>query len=439
MILLTILRQIKPLINLFLIKRTLNKHTGIFWFLILLSSLVIAFEIPNPLSLEQALEIGKNQSLEVQKQQLIINTNLIDLQVAQSNFDLKASLDLQLAQRDQYSDGIDDSYTFIRLEKTLFEQNSELGVNTAQQTIISAKQNLANLQKEKNIDIMHRFFDVILVDMQLETVLERLAISAIQADNVQDDFEINKASEVELLEKQAITQLDVSKRVKVEAEQILKRAKLADILGINYEDRPDDLIKPKLKHYFSKPFASLDELRKNAFKNNTTLQIMHRDLSSIKHQINSHKNDYGVVIKGNIRMGEQAYLREKNGKLRLGINLTMPLGNDNTRQQAIAKLGIQATQIELDIKQFKQNLSSRVLTLWLTLNELKQIQKSLTTELDYRDLYLERASAHYEMELESDIGDALTQFTNTEYKLAKNQFDFVITFEKLALLTGETP
>ncbi len=101
----------------------------------------------------------------------------------------------------------------------------------------------------------------------------------------------------------------------------------------------------------------------------------------------------------------------------------MPLGNDNTRQQAIAKLGIQATQVELDIKQFKQNLSSRVLTLWLTLNELKQIQKSLTTELDYRDLYLERASTHYEMALENDIGDALTQFTNTEYKLAKRELE----------------
>ncbi|WP_201340829.1 TolC family protein [Abyssogena phaseoliformis symbiont] len=208
-----------------------------------------------------------------------------------------------------------------------------------------------------------------------------------------------------------------------------------NILGINYEDRPDDLTKPKLKYYFSKSFASLDELRKNTFKNNTILQIMHRDLSSIKHQMNSHKNDYGVVIKGNIRIGEQAYLREKNNKLRFGINLTMPLGNDNTKQQTIVKLGIQAKQTELDIKQFKQNLSSQV----LTLNELNQIQKALTTELDYHDLYLERARAHYEMELESDIGDALTQFTNTEYKLAKNQFDFVITFEKLALLTGEMP
>lgn len=82
MILLTIHHQIKPLINLVLIKRILGKHTGIFGFLVLLSSFVIAIEIPNPLSLEQALEIGKNQSFEVQKQQLIISTDLIDLQVA---------------------------------------------------------------------------------------------------------------------------------------------------------------------------------------------------------------------------------------------------------------------------------------------------------------------------------------------------------------------
>ncbi|QKQ23664.1 hypothetical protein HUE58_00225 [Candidatus Ruthia endofausta] len=63
-------------------------------------------------------------------------------------------------------------------------------------------------------------------------------------------------------------------------------------------------------------------------------------------------------------------------KIRFGTNLTMPLGNDNTKQQTIAKLGIQAKQAELGIKKFKQNLSSQV----LTLNELNQVQKTLTTE-----------------------------------------------------------
>lgn len=402
-----------------------------------LSSLTAVAEIPNPLSLEQALKIGENQSLEVQKQQLTINEGLIDLQSAQSSFDFQANLDLQLAQREEFSDDVDNSYAFIRLEKTLFEQNSDIDIGTARQTIANAKQALAHLQKEKNIDIMRHFFEVILVDMQLETMLERLAISAIRANDVQDDFDINKASEVELLGKQAITQLDVSKRIRIEAQQILKRAELANILGIKYEDRPDDLVNPKLKHYFSKVLASLDKLRESAFKNNAELQIMHQDLSSLKRQISRHKSDYGVVIKGNVRVGEQAYQRDKNGNLRFGINLTMPLGKDNRKQQTIAKLKIQTKQVALDIQQFKQDLSSQILTLWLTLNELKQVQTSLTTELDYRDLYLERARANYEMELKSDLGDALTQFTNTEYKLAKNQFDFVITFEKLALLTGE--
>ncbi|MBA5248929.1 MAG: hypothetical protein FE834_05270 [Gammaproteobacteria bacterium] len=412
------------------------KNIVIFAILAILSLATIA-KIPNPLSLEQALKIGKNQSLEVQKQRLTVRANLLDLENAKSNFDIKYRLDLQLAQRDNYSNNIDNSHAFIHLEKTLFKQNSTLDINTAQQTIHRANQTLAYLQKEKDIEIMRRFFAVILADMRLETILEALAISAIRAGNVQDDFDIHKASEVTLLEKQAITQLDVSKRIKAEAQQILKRAKLADILAIEYENRPDDLVTPKLKDYFSKPIAVFDVLRKNAFKNNASLQIMRQNLSSIKHQINSHKNDYGIVIKANARIGEQAYLRDKNGKLRFGINLTMPLGTDNNKQQSIAKLSIQAQQIKLDIQQFKQKLSSQVLTLWITLNELKQVQKALITELDYRDLYLERASAYYEMELESDIGNALTQFTNTEYKLAKNQFDFVILFEELTLLTGE--
>lgn len=412
------------------------QKTFIFAIFAIASHTIIA-EIPNPLSLEQALKIGKNQSLAVQQQRLTVRANLLDLENAKSNFDIQYKLDLQLAQRDNYADNTDNSHAFIHLEKTLFKQNSTLNIDTAQQTINRANQTLAYLQKEKDIEIMRRFFAVILADMQLETLLEKLAISAIRANNVQDDFDIHKASEVTLLEKQAITQLDVSKRIKAEAQQILKRAKLADILAIEYENRPDDLVKPKLKDYFSKPIATFDILRKNAFKNNTSLQIMRQNLSSIKHQISSHKKDYGIVIKANARIGEQAYLRDKNGKLRFGINLTMPLGTDNNQQKTIAKLSIQAQQIQLDIQQFKQNLSSQILTLWMTLNELKQTQKALITELDYRDLYLERARAYYEMELESDIGNALTQFTHTEYKLAKNQFDFVILFEELTLLTGE--
>jgi hypothetical protein len=59
---------------------------------------------------------------------------------------------------------------------------------------------------------MQAFFNVILADMRHETVLERLAISAIRANRIQDNFDVQDASEVELLEKQTLTQFDVVKR-----------------------------------------------------------------------------------------------------------------------------------------------------------------------------------------------------------------------------------
>jgi hypothetical protein len=45
---------------------------------------------------------------------------------------------------------------------------------------------------------MQAFFNVILADMRHETVLERLAISAIRANRIQDNFDVQDASEVEL-------------------------------------------------------------------------------------------------------------------------------------------------------------------------------------------------------------------------------------------------
>jgi hypothetical protein len=75
--------------------------------------------------------------------------------------------------------------------------------------------------------------------------------------------------------------------------------------------------------------------------------------------------------------------------------------------------------------------------LWLKLKTLKQRHQALTTELDYRDLYLELARANYEMEIKSDIGSAMSNLTDTEWKLTKNEFDFVIVFIQLQQLAGE--
>ena len=41
------------------------------------------------------------------------------------------------------------------------------------------------------------------------------------------------------------------------------------------------------------------------------------------------------------------------------------------------------------------------------------------------------------MELKSDIGNAMINYTDSERKLAENEFDYVITIKKLHYLIGE--
>jgi hypothetical protein len=272
--------------------------------------------------------------------------------------------------------------------------------------------------------------------MRYETVLERLAISAIRANRVQDNFDVQDASEVELLEKQALTQLDVVKRIEGEAAQITTRAKLAQLLNIPYEDRPDDLVKPDLTHLFKKELEEFEIWQKKIQLNNPELGELKRMLANLKQQRNLEKNNNEIVISSNIRLGEQAYDSNKNGNWRAGLNLIMPFGQSQSQKKKTSELLAKIKQQQLFIGQRAQELNQQALALWLKLKTLKQLNNALITELDYRDLYLERARTNYEMEIKSDIGNAMSNLTDTEWKLAKNEFDFVIVSTQLQQLAG---
>ncbi len=405
--------------------------------LVCLSFNTQALDLPNPLTLGDALKLTKNQNLDEQQQHINISLDRVKLDSYQDAYKPKVDLDLQLARRANENSGTNNSHAFVKINQVLFDQNTNIGQNTARSNLESTQFQLQQLKKDKTTQVMRAFFDVILSDMRYETVLERLAISAIREGRVKDDFDTKDASEVELLEKQTQTQLDVSKRIEAESLQITTRAKLAQLLNITYENRPDDLVRPNLKHFFENELGEFEIWQKKILNSNPDLDELERELVSLKQQINSEKNNKEIVISSNARLGEQAYQRDKNGKWRVGLNFVMPLGQSYSQKRKITELSLKIKQKKLSIDQLKQNLNQRALSLWLELKTLKQLQKALTVELDYRDLYLERARANYEMEIKSDIGHAMTNLTDSEWKLAKNEFNYVVTLTQLRQLAGE--
>ncbi len=397
-----------------------------------------ALELPNPLTLRHTLALATKQNLEQKQLHINIELDKIELKSYQDSYKTTVDLDLQLARRDNEKLGSTDySHAFIKINKVLYDQNVEINQNAAKSTVKNTEFALQQLKIDKTTQVMQAFFNIILADMRHETVLERLAISAIRANRIQDNFDVEDASEVELLEKRTLTQLDVVKRIEAEAAQITTRAKLAQLLNIAYENRPDDLVKPDLTYFFKKELAGFEIWQEKIQLSNLELGELRRVLANLKQQRNLEKNNKEIVISSNIKLGEQSYDSSKNGNWRTGISFIMPFGQSQSQKNKTSKLLTKIKQQQLRIEQRTQALNQQALSLWLKLKTLKQRHQALTTELDYRDLYLELARANYEMEIKSDIGSAMSNLTDTEWKLTKNEFDFVIVFIQLQQLAGE--
>jgi outer membrane protein TolC len=397
-----------------------------------------ALELPNPLTLRHTLALATKQNLEQKQLHINIELDKIELKSYQDSYKTTVDLDLQLARRDNEKLGSTDySHAFIKINKVLYDQNVEINQNAAKSTVKNTEFALQQLKIDKTTQVMQAFFNIILADMRHETVLERLAISAIRANRIQDNFDVEDASEVELLEKRTLTQLDVVKRIEAEAAQITTRAKLAQLLNIAYKNRPDDLVKPDLTYFFKKELAGFEIWQEKIQLSNLELGELRRVLANLKQQRNLEKNNKEIVISSNIKLGEQSYDSSKNGNWRTGISFIMPFGQSQSQKNKTSKLLTKIKQQQLRIEQRTQALNQQALSLWLKLKTLKQRHQALTTELDYRDLYLELARANYEMEIKSDIGSAMSNLTDTEWKLTKNEFDFVIVFIQLQQLAGE--
>ena len=220
--------------------------------LLIFSGASFAQPLPNPLTLEHVLKLANENNFAEKQQLLDIDSKKQQLTDWKNQYDTTARVDLQLAKRSDFDRAINNSHAFIYLEKTLYDQSIEIGKSAQISSIDDASLSLQQLQQNKSIQLARSFFDIVLADLSYETALQRLALSAIREGRIRDDYEIQSASEVALLEKQVDTQISQIQRIKAESKQIQTRAKLAQLLNIRYEDRPDEVVKPNYSAVFKK-------------------------------------------------------------------------------------------------------------------------------------------------------------------------------------------
>ena len=129
---------------------------------------------------------------------------------------------------------------------------------------------LFSIKESVKIDILRRFFDVLLADMSFAFSNENMAGAFITLDRAKNRQELNSASELEVAAKDAAYQLIRQQRFASESTQRLTRSLLAQAIG-QPEKLPSDLKLINKLPVIPKELPNLTSLYAAALKNNAAL------------------------------------------------------------------------------------------------------------------------------------------------------------------------
>lgn len=116
----------------------------------------------------------------------------------------------------------------------------------------------------QRLEIMERFFDVLLADLSFASDSEAMAVAYIQFDRASVRNELGQLSPLRVLELEAVYQEILHQRAASEISQSLTRALLAQALG-DPSDLPRNLVEPTLSPPEEEP-PSLDTLLASALE-----------------------------------------------------------------------------------------------------------------------------------------------------------------------------
>jgi hypothetical protein len=87
----------------------------------------------------------------------------------------------------------------------------------------------------------------------------------------------------------------------------------------------------------------------------------------------------------------------------------------------------------------KNALRKTVLELVQEIDVLKVAIQSANTRLEFRDQYLDRSRSAYELEIQTDLGDAAANMTEAQWHADKVRYDLMLTLGSIDALLGIDP
>ncbi len=396
--------------------------------------------LPQPLTLEQALDVAQQSHPELLAAQAQQDLATAEHMAAQSSDDLSITLETRL----QYLEPAElsnfrernDSRVDLLLEKNLYDFGYTDSLQSAARSNLEAARWLYLNQRQKHyLNVMAAFFQVLLADLEYRRDNEALAVAFVRLDKFRKKHELGQISDVELLEKESLYEKILSQRTATENRQKSTRMHLA--LALNHPgELPDELLAPPAPD-LQAPLPPLSQIRTGVLQNNPEIKALEQKIIAAQQTLQAAKRRYGPVLKGEI--GAHYYHRKtrSTSPFSAALILEMPLFNGGRDDAERARARAQLMQSEARKSALELDLNKRVTELWLAQKRLQQQARELAVRADYREMYLDRSRTLYEQEKTTDLGDAMVQISAVELALARLHYQWRLNQEQLKALSGQ--
>ncbi|MDR3391755.1 MAG: TolC family protein [Sulfuriferula sp.] len=330
-----------------------------------------------------------------------------------------------------------DNIGHVVARKTLYDfSRTSTAVDAADAELAAREQALIGSLDQHRLDVMARYFDVLMADQQYAADNEFMAVAYVSFDNARDRYKVGQISRPDLAVLEAKYQDIREKRNASLARQRLTRSALANAMN-----RPGDLVSdledPALPDNDVK-LPEYDALVPVMLAHNPALLAQRQLLIAEQKRLDSLRHETSPTLNAEFEAGDYSRDATTRNSVSGALVMTWPIYQGRRVDARIAREQAQFDKLQAAQAGLKMSLTQALLQTMLEIDQLRNSARPAAKEQSsYRDIALDRSRAEYELELKTTLGDSMAQTMVAQQRARSVEYRLALAVARLSALTGE--
>ncbi len=393
-----------------------------------------------PLTLSAALAAADAGNPDTRMAEADRDAALAERDIASSRTDTTLNFNGILrsgAQKPNMENFLPDNSVQLIARKTLYDFGRSSAAEEAAGYEVSARESEMVTAKERHrLDVMARFFDVLMADMQYTADNEIMSIRYVTFDHGRDNLAAGKISAVELSELESRFQDALLKRNASQQQQRITRALLANAMN-HPGELPEDLEDPKLESN-NRKLPEYTVLLPEMLANNPRIRAQQELLVASQKRIDSYKADRRPTLDAEVQASDFSRPALTRDNVSAGLILNWPIWQGIRNDSRIAREYALSNKSQAALDKLKMDMTQSFLETYLQIEQLQTVGRSSAQKrVEQNDLVLERSRGLYEMELRSDLGTSMADTVEAGLRARRNEYQLALAFARLEAMMGK--